>query len=200
MRSPHLLGIAIAASFTSVGCAMSIPETPPYPKVATPAEPLPGASFCSRAETAARSLASSQSAGGWVFASLGVGATGGGAIVTIVNAQESRRITGAALTLGGVALGAIAYTLFMRAAASSRLAQVTNVAMLERDDRTAWDACVRAKAAWSGAKATPDAITAEMLALRERENKKLHDEVEELKRRAGEPGKPELPPPLAPRR
>jgi hypothetical protein len=199
MRSPLLFGLALAALSTT-GCAMSIPETPPYPPAPTAADPLPGAAFCSRTETAARSLASSQAAGGWVFASLGVGATGGGAVVNLVNTLESRRITGTALMLGGVALGAVAYTLFMRSAASSRLAETANLAILEKDDRAAWDACVRAKAAWSGAKGSPEAVTAEMLAIRERENKKLQQEIEELKRKAGEPAKPELPPPLAPKR
>lgn len=198
MRSPLLIGIALAA--LSSGCAMSIPDTPPYVPSATPADPLPGASFCARTETAARSLASAQTAGGWVFASLGVGATGGGAIVTLVNAQEGRRITGTALTLGGVALGAIAYTLFMRAAASSRLAQSANLAMLEKDDHAAWDSCVRAKAAWAGAKGTPDGITAEMLAIRERENARLREQIEELTKKAGEPGTTAPPPPLAPHR
>jgi hypothetical protein len=195
MRYPLLFGLALSALTT--GCAMSIPETPPYPPAATPAEPLPGASFCSRTETAARSLQSSQYAGGWLFASLGVSATGGGAIVTLVNVQEGRRIAGTALTLGGVALGVVAYTLFMRSEASGRLAQASNMAMLEKDDREAYRSCVRAKAAWSGAKGTPDGITAEMLAERERENRRLKEEIEELKKKGGEPA---LPPPLAPKR
>ncbi|APR79481.1 Hypothetical protein A7982_04828 [Minicystis rosea] len=189
--------MALSALMTT-GCAMSIPDTTPY--VPSASEPLPGASLCSRTETAARSLASSQAAGGWVFASLGVAATGGGAIATLVNVQEGRRIAGTAITLGGVALGAVAYVLFMRSAASSRLAQAANMAMLERDDHHAWDSCVRAKAAWSGSKGSADAVTAEMLAQRERENKKLEEQIEELKKKAGEPSKPELPPPLAPRR
>jgi hypothetical protein len=198
MRTSILLGFCL--STLTAGCAMSISETPPYPPVPTTVEPLPGASFCARTETSARSLASAESAGGWVFASLGLGATGSGAIATLVNAQEGRRIAGTALTLGGIALGAVAYTLFMRSATSSRLAQASNVALLERDDRAAYDACVRAKAAWAGAKGTPDGITAEMLAQRERENRKLQEEIERLKQKAGEPGKGELPPPLAPRR
>jgi hypothetical protein len=198
MRYPLLLGLALSALTT--GCAMSIPETPPYPPAPSPAEPLPGASFCSRTETAARSLASSQYAGGWVFAGLGVGATGAGAIATLVNVQEGRRIAGTALTLGGVALGVVAYTLFMRSEASGRLAQAANMAMLEKDDRAAWNACVRAKAAWSGSKGTPDGITAEMLAERERENRRLKEELEEAKKKAGDTDKPAPPPPLAPRR
>lgn len=198
MRPSLLIGLAFATLTT--GCAMSIPETPPYPPAPTPADPLPGASFCSRTETAARSLSSAQYAGGWVFASLGIGATGSGAIATLVNVQEGRRIAGTALTLGGVALGVVAYTLFMRSEASGRLAQSANTAMLEKDDHTAWASCVRAKAAWSGAKGSADAVTAEMLAERERENRRLKEEIEDLKKKGGEPAKPDLPPPLAPRR
>ncbi|MFT3770004.1 MAG: hypothetical protein QM820_31640 [Minicystis sp.] len=198
MRPSILLGLAFSALTT--GCAMSIPETPPYPPAPTTVEPLPGASFCSRTEASARSLASAQAAGGSIFASLGAGATGGGAIATLVNVQEGRRIAGTALTLGGVALGVVAYTLFMRSAASSRLAQAANVAMLERDNHAAWEACVRAKAAWAGSKGTPDGVTAEILAQRERENRKLQEQLEDLRKKYGEPGKPDLPAPLAPRK
>lgn len=198
MRTLLPIGMALAA--LTGGCAMSIPETAPYHPTA--AEPLPGAVLCSRTEAAARSLSSSQAAGGWVLAALGVGATGGGAITSLVNVQEGRRITGVALTLGGIALGAVAYTLFMRSQTSARLAQNANMAMLDRDDRNAWDSCVRAKAAWAGSKGTPDGITMEMLSERERENRKLKEELEELKKKGGEHPKhsPELPAPLAPRR
>jgi hypothetical protein len=186
MRSTLLLGLALAA--LSTGCAMSIPETAPYPRAVAPAEPPPGATFCSRTETAARSLSSSQYAGGWVFASLGVASTGAGAIATLVNTEEGRRIAGTALTVGGVALGAVAYTLFMRSQASGRLAHAANAAILERDDHAAWEACVRAKAAWSSAKSSPDAVTTEMLLLRDRENQRLRDEIEELRKKALEQG------------
>lgn len=195
MRNLLPFGMALAA--LSGGCAMSIPDTPSYTPSTT--TPLPGAVFCSRTEASARSLASAQAAGGWVFGALGVSATGTGAIVSLVNASEGRRITGVALSLGGIALGAVAYTLFMRSAASSRLAQAANYGMLAPDDNDAWASCVRAKSAWAGAKATPDGITQEMLAERERENRKLKEQLEELKKKSGE-AKPDLPPPLAPRR
>ena len=203
MRATLPTGLALAAlSALSSGCAMSIPETPPYPPAYTQADPVPGASFCARTETAARSLASSQAAGGWVMASLGLASVGGGAIATLVNVQESRRIAGTAITVGGVAMGAVALALFMRAEASSRLAQAANSALLQKNDREAWEACVRAKSAWAGSKGSADGITQEMLAEKERENRRLQDQVKDLEKRAGEGGKPpqDLPPPLAPRR
>jgi hypothetical protein len=206
MRPLLLAGIALAA--LSAGCAMSLPEIPPYPAAPSPADPAPGASFCARTETAARSLSTAQAAGGWVFASLGVASTGGGAIVDLINTQDLRRAAGTSLMLGGIALGAVAYVLFMSSAASARLAEASDSAMLARDDREVWDACVRAKAAWAGAKGTPDAVTREMLAQRERENRRLQDEIQALKKKAGEAAVPspaapppaDLPPPLAPRR
>ena len=199
MRTLLPFGMALAA--LTGGCALSIPETPPY--APTHADSLPGASLCSQTETAARSLASAQAAGGWFVGSLGVGALGGGAITSLVNVQEGRRIVGVSLMLGGVALGAVAYTLFMRSQASGRLAQAANLALIERDDHDAWSACLRAKAAWAGSKGTPDGITAEMLAERNRENRKLREELDDLKKKHGvEPTKPaaDLPPPLAPKR
>lgn len=206
MRAPLSSGVGLAAlaslaALTS-GCAMSIPETPPYPPAYTPADPVPGAVFCSRTETAARSLATSQAAGGWVLASLGLASVGGGAIATLVNVQESRRIAGTAITLGGVAMGAAALALFMRADASSRLAQAASGAMLEKNDHDAWEACVRAKAAWAASKSSADGITQELLAQKERENRRLQDELKQRESHPAEGGKPapELPPPLAPRR
>lgn len=197
MRSLTPFGLALAA--LTGGCAMSMPETTPY--VPTTTDPLPGAALCSRTEAAARSLSSAQSAGGWFLASLGVASTGGGAITSLVNVQEGRRIVGVSLTLGGIALGAVAYTLFTRAQTSGRLAQSAGLAMLEHDDRAAWESCVRAKAAWAGSKSSPDGITAEMLAERERENRKLKEEIDALKKKGGD-AKPssDLPPPLAPKR
>jgi hypothetical protein len=206
MRAPLPTGLALAglASLAALnaGCAMSIPETPPYPPAYTQADPVPGAVFCARTETAARSLASSQAAGGWVLASLGIASVGGGAIATLVNVQESRRIAGTAITLGGVAMGAAALALLMRADASSRLAQAANAALLQKNDREAWEACVRAKSAWAGSKSSADGITQEMLAQKERENRRLEDEIKQLEKRAAEGGKApqDLPPPLAPRR
>lgn len=195
----YLLPFGLALGALSSGCAMSIPDSTAYTPSAT--TPHPGAALCSRTEASARSLASAQAAGGWVFGSLGVAATGGGAITTLVNVQEGRRIAGVSMMLGGIALGAIAYTLFTRSAASSRLAQVANYGMLMPDDHDAWSACLRAKAAWAGSKSSPDGITQEMLAERERENRKLREEIERLEKKAGEgPSKPELPPPLAPKR
>jgi hypothetical protein len=199
MRTLLPFGFALAA-LTS-GCALSIPETPPY--APTQADSLPGASLCSQTETAARSLASAQAAGGWFLGSLGVASLGGGAITSLVNVQEGRRIIGVSLMLGGVALGAVAYTLFMRSKASGRLAQAANLAMIARDDHDAWAACLRAKGAWAGAKSSPDAITAEMLAEQDHENRKLREELDDLKKKHGvapEPAKPALPPPLAPKR
>jgi hypothetical protein len=191
-----LLSIGMACAALSGGCAMSIPDTVPYPPAPTSVDPAPGISFCARTEVAARSLASAQSAGGWTLGAIGVASLGAGTFATLVNDQESRRIAAAGLTLGGVALGIVAYNLFLRSSASSRLAEAANLAMLEKDDRKAYETCVRAKSAWANAKADPDGITREMLDQRERENKKLQEEIKDLKKRLGEDKG--LPPPLAP--
>jgi hypothetical protein len=194
MRSPLLAGLCLSALTT--GCAMSIPETPAYPPSITAADPLPGASFCSRTETAARSLGSSQYAAAWVFASLGVASTGTGAVTTLVNTGNERRIiAGTGMALGGIALGAVAVTLFMRAATSNRLAQAANMAMLQKEDHDRWASCVRLKAAWTASKSAPDGIAAEMAAEQERDNRKLREELDELKKKYGD-----LPPPLAPKK
>jgi hypothetical protein len=194
MRSPLLAGLCFAALTT--GCAMSVPETPVYPPSPSAADPLPGASFCSRTETAARSLGSSQVAGGWVFAGLGVATTGAGAVTSLVNTGNERRIiAGTGMMLGGIALGAVAATLFMRAATSNRLAQAANMAMLDKDDHERWASCVRLKAAWTASKASPDGIAGEMAIERDAENRKLREELDELKKKYGE-----LPPPLAPKK
>jgi hypothetical protein len=194
MRFSLLAGLCLSVFGT--GCAMSIPETPVYPPAQSAADPLPGASFCSRTETAARSLASSQYAGGWVFASLGVATTGAGVFTSLVNTGNERRIiAGTGMALGGIALGAVAATLFMRAATSNRLAQAANMAMLEKDDHDRWASCVRLKAAWTASKSSPDGIAAEMAAERDRENRKLREELDELKKKYGD-----LPPPLAPKK
>lgn len=195
MRPSLLAGLCFAALTT--GCAMSIPETPVYPAAPAAADPLPGASFCSRTETAARSLGSSQVAGGWVFAGLGVASTGAGVFTSLVNTGNERRIiAGTGMALAGVALGAVAATLFMRAATSNRLAQAANLAMLEKDDHERWASCVRLKAAWTASKSSPDGVAAEMAAERDRENRKLREELDELKKKYGEG----LPPPLAPKK
>jgi hypothetical protein len=194
-----LLPFGLALSALTTGCAMSIPETPPYPPSITGADPVPGASFCSRTETAARSLSSAQAAGGWVLASLGIAATGGGAITTLVNVGDGQRIiAGTALTVGGIGIGALGIMLLMRSEASGRLAQASNSAMLERNDHDAWESCVRAKAAWAGAKGSADAISQEMLMEKERENRRLKDELEQAEKRGGKTG--EAAPLLGPRR
>ena len=193
MRSLLPFGVALAT--LSAGCAMSIPETAPYPvghvHTADPrtpdagsgsgaAEAAPGYSFCSRTEVAARSLASAQSAGFWTLGALGLAATGGGAFTTLVNTDQRRLIAGTGVTLAGVALGIAAYNLWLRSEASSRLSQAANLAMLEKHDRQAFESCVRAKAAWAAAKSDPDGITRELLAEQERENRRLHEEIERL--------------------
>lgn len=195
----YLLPFVMALGGLAGGCAMSMPDTPAY-TAPSPGAPAPGATFCSRSEAAARSLASAQRAGGWTLMSLGIGSTGGGLLTALINADENRRTGGIALSLGGIALGIAAYTLFMRAEASSRLAQADNLALLHEDDRLAWETCVRSKAAWAGSKSSADGISQEMLTSQERENRELREEIEELKKKAGSVAKPptELPPPLAP--
>jgi len=224
MRSLLPCGVILAA--LSNGCAMSIPETPPYPvggehrssHVADPRTPdaapeaPPGYSLCSRTEVAARSLAGAQSAGFWTLGALGLAATGGGAFTTLVNTDQRRLIAGTGVTLAGVALGVAAYNLLLRSEASSRLAQASNLAMLEKHDRRAYESCVRAKAAWAAAKSDPDGITRELLAEQERENRRLHEEIEHLQHQDAGPRQPghahhppegaptDLPPSLAPTR
>jgi hypothetical protein len=201
----HLLPVAVILSALTGGCAMSIPDTPPYPPSPAASDPLPGASFCARTETAARSLSSAQTAGGWVLGGLGLASTGTGVVAALINVQEGRRIAATGLTLGGMALGAVAAVLFVRAEASARLAQATNMALLERNDRRAYETCVTSKGAWEGAKGDPEAITREMLARQTRERRRLEDEIEQLHRRLGDgrkhdrPHEHEPPPPLVPR-
>src|SRR5262245_31036898 len=101
MRSPLVLSMALGAA--SLGCAMSIPESVPYPGGPTASDPTPGGTLCARTATAARSLSSAQAAGGWTLGALGVASTGSGIFATLVNDIEWRRITAAGLTLGGVA-------------------------------------------------------------------------------------------------
>src|SRR6516225_3995964 len=106
MRTLLPLGMALAA--LTGGCAMSLPDAVPYPPAPTSVDPAPGASLCTRTAMAARSLSSSQAAGGWTLGALGLASTGAGTFATLVNDQESRRIAAAGLTLGGVALGIVA--------------------------------------------------------------------------------------------
>ena len=194
-----LLPVGMALAALSGGCAMSIPETAPYPvgsghrgphaeagydvgahDAPASTEAAPGFSLCSRTEVAARSLAGAQSAGFWTLGALGLAATGGGAFTTLVNTDQRRLIAGTGITLAGVALGIAAYNLLLRSEASSRLAQAANLAMLEKHDRQAYESCVRAKAAWAAAKSDPDGITRELLAEQERENRRLQDELDRL--------------------
>jgi hypothetical protein len=198
MRDVLLLGMTLSA--LAGGCAVSLPETVPYPPAPTNVDPAPGMSFCTREEEAARSLSSAQAAGGWTLGSLGVASTGAGIITVLVNTDQDRRIVGASLALAGVGLGIVAYNLFLRSQASGRLAEAANLALIEKDDRRAYETCVRAKAAWAGSKSDPEGITREMLDQRERENRKLREELDQLKKKAPDDGKAELPPPLAPRR
>ncbi len=74
--------------------------------------------------------------------------------------------------------------------------------MLDKNDHRAFETCVRAKAAWEVSKADPDGITREMLDQEERENRKLREEVERLKRQVGEagPGEGQAPAVTAPAR
>jgi hypothetical protein len=182
MRSSLFLGAALAA-LTS-GCAMTIPETVPYPPAPSAADPAPGGSLCTRTAIAAHSLSGAQAAGGWTLGAIGVAATGTGTIATVVNDQQPRLMAAAGLTLGGVALGIVAYHLFLRSAASARLAETADLALIEKNDRRAWETCVRAKAAWEASKTDPDGITREIAAQTERENRKLRDEIEQLKKSA----------------
>jgi hypothetical protein len=155
-------------------------------------------SFCTRTEEAARSLSTAQAAGGWTLGSLGVASTGAGIITVLVNTDQDRRIVGASLALAGVGLGIVAYNLFLRSQASGRLAESANLALIDKDDRRAYESCVRAKAAWAGSKSDPEGITREMLDLRERENRKLHEEIERLRGKPEESKPPELPAPGPP--
>jgi hypothetical protein len=192
MRSLIPVGMALAA--LSGGCAMSLPESAPYPRAPTPADPAPGMSLCSRTATAAGSLSSAQAAGGWTLGTLGVLATGSGVIATVVNDQQPRLMAAAGLTLGGVALGIVAYNLFLRSAASARLAQTADLALVERRDRSAWETCVRARAAWDAQRTDPEAITREQLDHEERENRRLREEIEHLKKSLPEEGRAPEPP------
>ncbi len=205
MRTLLPAGMALAA--LSGGCAMSIPDAVPYPAhaheappyavppgEATPppasAEPGPGYSLCARTEVAARSLSSAQNAGFWTLGALGLAATGGGAFTTLVNTDQRRLIAGTGITLAGVAMGIAAYNLLLRSEASSRLAQASNLALLEKHDRQAYEACVRAKAAWAASKSDPDGITRELLAEQERENRRLREEIERLQHQDAGPRGP----------
>jgi hypothetical protein len=194
MRSLLPFGVALAALTT--GCAMTIPDTTPYPRAHSEAEPEPGMSLCSRTGVAARSLSRAQAGGGWTLLSLGVASTTAGTIATVVNDQQGRLMAAAGLTLGGVALGIVAYHLLLRSSASARLAETADLALIDRHDRRAWETCVRAKAAWEGSKADPDGITRELAAQQERENRKLREEIEELRKKAAEGEKPPAAPGL----
>ena len=196
----YVLAFGMALSTLAGGCAVSLPETVPYPPAPTSVDPAPGMSFCTRMEEASRSLSSAQAGGGWTLGSLGVASTGAGIITVLVNTDQDRRIVGASLALAGVGLGIVAYNPFLRSQASGRLAESANLAMLEREDRRAYESCVRAKAAWAGSKSDPEGITREMLDQRERENRKLHEEIERLGKKAVDDGKADPPLPLAPRR
>jgi hypothetical protein len=195
MRTLLPLGVALAA--LTGGCAMSLPESAPYPPAPTAADPAPGMSLCARTATAAKSLSRAQAAGGWTLGAFGVAMTGTGVIATVVNDQQPRLMAAAGLTLGGVALGILAYSLFLRSAASARLAQTTELALLDRHDRRAFETCVRATAAWEANKADAEAITREQLDHEERDNRRLREEIERLKKHLPpEPGK--APEPMQP--
>src|SRR5512144_2614769 len=103
MRSLLLLGLVLAAGTT--GCAMTIPDTAPYPHHPTAEEPAPGGSLCTRTAIAARSLSSAQTAGGGTLLALGAASTAGGVGATLINDLESRRIAAASLVVGGIGLG-----------------------------------------------------------------------------------------------
>ncbi len=182
----HVLASGVVLAALSGGCAMSIPETAPYPARPAPADPAPGYSLCSRTAVAARSLSSAQVAGMWTLGSMGLASTVGGVVATVVNDQQPRLMAASALTLGGVALGVIAYHLYLRSVASARLGQTADLAMLEKSDRQAFETCVRAKAAWEVSKTDSDGISRELLDQEERENKRLRQEIERLKRQVGE--------------
>jgi hypothetical protein len=188
MRSSLPLGAVLVALTT--GCAMSLPDTVPYPASLTAADPAPGMSLCTRTAIAARSLSSAQAAGGWTLGAMGVAATGAGTFATLVNDQQGRLIAAAGLTLGGVAMGIVAYNLFLRSAASARLAETADLALIDKNDRHAWETCVRAKSAWGASKTDPDGITRELAAQTERENRKLREEIEQLKKQTQEQGRP----------
>jgi hypothetical protein len=201
MRSSLLLGAVL-----TTGCATTIPDTVIYPAAPSAVDPTPGTWFCSRTAIVARSLSSAQAAGGWTLGAFGVAATGAGTFATLVNNDQRRLIAAAGLTLGGVALGIVAYNLFLRSAASARLAETADLALIEKGDRRAWETCVRAKNAWEASKTDPDGITRELAAQTERENRKLREEIEQLKRAAPPPATPPEtapvppePPPLGPR-
>ena len=177
---------------------MSMPATPPYLAAPTPGDPAPGMALCARTAAAARSLASSQAAGGWTLGSLGLASTVSGVIATVVNDEQPRLMAAAGLTLAGMALGVVAYHLFLRSETSSRLAQTAELALLEKHDNRAFETCVRAKAGWEASKTNPDGISRELLDREVRENQSLRDEVERLKKGASPPPPPPATPPATP--
>ncbi len=190
-------GVVLAA--LTGGCAMSMPATPPYLAAPTPGEPAPGLALCARTAVAARSLSSSQAAGGWTLGSLGLASTVSGVIATVVNDEQPRLMAAAGLTLAGMALGVVAYNLFLRSETSSRLAQTAELALLEKHDNRAFETCVRAKAGWEASKTSPDGITRELYDREVRENQSLREEVERLTKGAGSAAPPlALPPPPPP--
>ena len=208
MRPLLLLGLALAAGTS--GCAMTIPDTVPYPHRPTAEEPAPGASLCTRTAIAARSLSSAQAAGGWTLIGIGAASTAGGAGAALINDIEGRRIAAVSLVVGGIGLGIIGYHLLLRAAASGRLAEASDMALLEHHDRRSWETCARAKAAWGASKADADGVTRKMVQEQEEENLRLRMEIERLEHHGGhhegddaaaphEPAPP-APPALGPRR
>jgi hypothetical protein len=207
MRPLILLGLALAAG--STGCAMTIPDTVPYPHHPSAEEPAPGASLCTRTAVAARSLSGAQAAGGWTLIGIGAASTAGGAGAALINDIEGRRIAAVSLVVGGIGLGIIGYHLLLRSAASARLAEASDLALLDHHDRRSWETCARAKAAWGADKASADGVTRKMAEEQEQENLRLRMEIQKLEQKrgpqpheAGETATPPdaLPPPLAPRR
>jgi hypothetical protein len=179
MRPLSILGLALAAG--TAGCAMTIPDTVPYPRRPAPEDPAPGASLCQRTAVAARSLSGAQAAGGWTLIGVGAAATAGGAGGALINDIEGRRIAAVSLVVGGIGLGIVGYHLLLRAAASARLAETSDLAFLDGHDHQAWKACARAKAAWGVNKADADGITRHMAEGQEQENRRLRREIERLK-------------------
>jgi hypothetical protein len=100
------------------------------------------------------------------------------------------------LVVGGIGLGIIGYHLLVRAAASARLAEVSDLAFLDGHDHEAWKTCARAKAAWGVDKADADGITRHMAEERDQENRRLRQEIERLQRGApaGDEPAPAAPP------
>lgn len=150
----------------------------------TPNLPIPGPidqggdagfKFCAQMEQLGRQLSSTASVFGWILAGLAIAVLSAGSILTATNDSGAKlvRILGTCFPIVAAISGALSLTVLSRSNAAAVLAEASTLAMKESSDRSAFEACIAARAAWVRSRTDGNAIALDLL--REQKDKRQQD-------------------------